>query len=301
LISNSTRIAILLALHNGENWIKSQLDTILGLSDVDIGIYISDDCSSDSSKEIVSSYIKKYPVIKILESKHLGSACENFFRLLKESDFDLYDFIALSDQDDIWLPEKLNNAINTIIERKVEAYSGNVTAFWPNGKKKIINKAQQQQQYDYMFESAGPGCTFVLTKKLAIDLQKFLIMNQEKCKGVALHDWFIYAFARSHGYSWFIDKEPHMLYRQHDTNLVGANIGIKAKFARWEKMREGWHVKQALLIADILGYSNSFPIKELKNYSFVDRVLLIANVRKLRRRLRDCFALAIFFLFPLKK
>lgn len=287
---------------NGLEWITEQLESIKNQIDVNIYLYISDDQSTDGTREFIEKLNSdKIEIVPLPSKVKFGSAGANFFRLLKDVDISKFDYIAFSDQDDIWLENKLRKAVDAIESNKVDGYSGNVTAFWSNGKKKLINKAQSQQQYDYMFESAGPGCTFVLTKKLALNLQGFLSTNQEKYKSVALHDWFIYAFAKSKGYQWFIDPEPHMLYRQHDKNVVGANIGIKAKKERWKKMRSGWHISQAILIADLLGYSNSFPIRELRNYSFTDRVTLIANARKLRRRLRDCFALAIFFLFPLKK
>ncbi len=48
-----------------------------------------------------------------------------------------------------------------------------------------------------------------------------------------------------------------MLCRQHESNVVGANVGVKAKLARWQKLREGWLVKQAFLIADILDYNDA--------------------------------------------
>jgi rhamnosyltransferase len=92
-----------------------------------------------------------------------------------------------------------------------------------------------------------------------------------------------------------------MLYRQHADNVVGANVGLKAKLVRWGKLREGWLIKQALLIADILGYTDAWPISKLKRYSLLDRLVLIVNVRKLRRRLRDRVALALFLLLPLRK
>jgi rhamnosyltransferase len=235
------------------------------------------------------------------ESERYGSAAKNFFSLLRNGQFEAFDYVALSDQDDIWQENKLSYAVQKIQEVSVDAYSSNVTAFWPNGKQKLINKAQTQQQFDYMFESAGPGCTFVLTKRVALELQQFLIADQEKCQQVALHDWFIYAFARSKGFKWLIDSESHMLYRQHADNVVGANVGLKAKLIRWGKLREGWLIKQALLIAYILGYANAWPISKLKRYSFLDRLVLIANVKKLRRRLRDRIALALFLLLRLKK
>jgi len=297
----STVCLVLLATFNGETHLKEQLNSIQNQSKVDTFIVASDDCSSDNTPQLLNEATANQFQLIVLPIQRMGGAAANFFRLLSDADFSKIDYVALSDQDDIWYENKLSKAIDLIVENSADGYSSNVTAFWTNGAQRLVSKAQPQQEYDYMFESAGPGCTFVLTKKLALNLQEFLSDNQEKCKNVALHDWFIYAFARSHHYSWFIDEEPYALYRQHQNNVIGANIGIKAKINRWEKMRNGWHIKQAILIADILGYSNKFPIRELKNYSFIDRLILIVNVRKMRRRLRDCCALAIFFLFPLKK
>jgi rhamnosyltransferase len=296
------RVAILLATYNGEAWLEEQLCSILAQADIDLDIYISDDLSVDRTCSIVKACRKDHPNIIMLPSKDkFGSAAANFFRLLRDADLTQVDYVALSDQDDIWFEDKLMHAITLINQRNVDAYSSNVTAIWPNGKKKLINKAQTQQQFDYMFESAGPGCTFVLTKRVALELQQFLIANQEKCQQVALHDWFIYAFARSKGFKWFVDSESHMLYRQHADNVVGANVGFKAKCVRWKKLREGWLIKQALLIADILGYTDAWPISKLKRYSLLDRLVLIVNIKKFRRRLRDRIALALFLLMPLRK
>lgn len=296
------RVAVLLATYNGEVWLAEQLSSIQAQTDINLNMYISDDLSIDRTCSIVRTYTENHPNISWLPSKDkFGSAAANFFRLLRDADLTQVDYVGLSDQDDVWLEDKLIHAITLINKRNVDAYSSNVSAFWPNGKHKLIHKAQTQQQFDYMFESAGPGCTFVLTKKVALELQQFLIANQEKCQQVALHDWFIYAFVRSRGFKWFIDSESHMLYRQHADNVVGANVGLKAKLVRWGKLREGWLIKQALLIADILGYSNAWPVNKLKRYSLLDRLVLIVNVKKLRRRLRDRLALALFLLLPLKK
>jgi rhamnosyltransferase len=299
---NLPKIAVCLAAFNGKQHIAEQLKSLLDQVDVEVTIYVSVDLSSDNTVALVKSFCKNdLRVVLLNESERYGSAAKNFFSLLRNGQFEAYDYVALSDQDDIWQEDKLSHAVQKIQQNKVDAYSSNVTAFWPNGKQKLINKSQTQQQFDYMFESAGPGCTFVITKRVALELQRFLIINQEKCQQVALHDWFIYAFARSKGFKWFIDSESYMLYRQHADNVVGANVGFKAKLVRWEKLREGWLIKQTLLIAEILGFTEAWPISKLKRYSFLDRLVLIVNVRKLRRRLRDRVALALFLLLPLRK
>lgn len=295
------RVSVLITTFNGGIYLNDQLKSIANQSEVEVYILASDDCSSDNTPKLLQEALDLGSLLILLPKQKCGSAAANFFRLLRDADFTHVDYVALSDQDDIWQEDKLSHAVQKIQENNVGAYSSNVTAFWPNDKKKLIDKAQTQQQFDYMFESAGPGCTFVLTKRVALELQLFLIINQEKCQQVALHDWFIYAFARSKGFKWFIDSESHMLYRQHADNVVGANVGFKAKFVRWKKLREGWLIKQALLIADILGYTDAWPISKLKRYSFLDRLVLIVNIKKLRRRLRDRIALALFLLLPLRK
>tara|TARA_B110000971_G_scaffold221116_1_gene266974 strand:- start:839 stop:1738 length:900 start_codon:yes stop_codon:yes gene_type:complete len=295
-------VTILLATYNGESWLAEQIDSVMSQVGVNIALYASDDFSTDTTNEILRLVCQENSKFQLLPAKKSGSAGANFFRLIRDVKLgDDCDYIAFSDQDDLWHTDKISHAIQTIIQQKVDAYSSNVLAFWEDGSKKLIDKAQPQQMFDYMFESAGPGCTFVISKVLALDVQEFLVNHQVACQSVALHDWFIYSFARSRGYQWFIDAEPHMLYRQHAGNVVGANVGVKAKLARFKKLREGWLVKQALLIAETLGYSGTWPIQKLKRYHFFDRLTLILNISKLRRRTRDRVALAIFLLWPLKK
>ena len=289
---------ILLAAYNGKAWISSQIKTILN-QDIDkIYLYIGDDNSNDSSIQILprDANVK----VKLHNSDQSGAA-NNFFNLIRNSDLSEFEFIALSDQDDIWDPDKLSSAIKMLKEMEGDAYSSNVTAFWADGKTKLIDKAQTQREFDYMFESAGPGCTFVLTQKLALHLQQFLIQNQHASKDVALHDWFIYAFARVNDYKWVIDKQPHMQYRQHEKNVVGANVGLQAKLIRWNKLRAGWLHTQAILLADIIGYSDSWVIKRLKRNNLIDKIVLIINVSKFRRKFIDRLALAASFLVGIKK
>ena len=103
------------------------------------------------------------------------------------------------------------------------------------------------------------------------------------------------------GYKWVIDKQALMQYRQHETNVVGANVGLKAKLSRWNKLREGWLKNQAILLADIIGYSDSWIIKRLKRNNPIDRIILIINIRKFRRKPIDRFVLALSILVGIKK
>ena len=295
-------ILIILAAFNGVRFLEVQLDSILYQQAPNIKIFISVDKSDDGTTEMSQSLAILHNNITVLPSAgRIGDAAKNFFRLINDVDLAGFNYIAFADQDDIWDSDKLSSAIKILKETGGDAYSSNVIAFWADGNTKLIDKAQTQRQFDYMFESAGPGCTFVLTQKLALHLQNFLIENQQACKDVALHDWFIYAFARKNGYKWVIDKQPHMQYRQHTTNVVGANVGLQAKLTRWHKLRTGWLNTQAILLAEIIGYSDSWVIKRLKRNNLIDKIVLILNIRKFRRKFVDRLALAISFLVGIKK
>lgn len=296
------KIAILLTVFNGESWLEEQLESILGQERVILDLYISDDLSSDLSPKIIHDFSNRFPNVKVLQSltRH-GNAALNFFRLIRDVDFAEYSYIAFSDQDDRWLPEKLAIALEKIQRQNIDGYSSNVTAFWPDGKTQLIHKAQSQTKYDYMFESAGPGCTFLISQKLALSLQELLRKKQTELSNIALHDWFMYAFARSRGYQWYIDPTPTLLYRQHAENVIGANTGIKAFIARLSKLKQGWYLKQILLIAKSLGYEHSSIIKKIMRLNAWDRCFLAMSSYQYRRRLRDRFAFAFFILFLAKK
>ena len=105
-------LSILLATYNGENYLAEQLDSLLSQSYSDFKIYVSDDCSKDKTRNIISDYAKKYPdrIIDLNNEQHFGSAKLNFFSLVEKVDSDLYMFC---DQDDVWLPNKVQKTIET--------------------------------------------------------------------------------------------------------------------------------------------------------------------------------------------
>jgi rhamnosyltransferase len=295
-------VVVLLAAYNGSKWLQEQIDSILNQINVNVTVFISIDESADDTLEMCMLLSKQYNNIIILPSiGRIGSAAKNFFRLIRDVDINNFDYVALADQDDIWNKDKLLKAVNQLQINSLDAYSSNVTAFWPDGKQCLINKAQSQVKYDYMFESAGPGCTFVLTKNFAVDLKNFVINKQNYMDNIALHDWFIYALARSKNYKWYIDTKPSMLYRQHNNNVIGANVGIKSAMIRWGKIRQGWLIDQALLIAEVIKYPDNESMIWLERFTLPDRFKLIINARLFRRRLRDQFVIALFFILHKKQ
>ena len=291
---------VLLAAYNGEQFISQQLQTVLNQTNKPYKILINIDQSDDKTESIVQGFAKKNPEIQILNlNKRFGSAAANFINLIINVDLTDIDYIALADQDDIWKEDKLEKAIQKL-EQGFDGYSSNVQAFWENGQKKIIKKNQPQQKFDHLFESAGPGCTFVLTKELALKLQQFL-KNGRFNQLDNYHDWLIYAFARTHGFKWYIDSYPGVDYRQHSSNVFGANVGIKAFISRTNRVLAGEGVDFAFQLMKELKVQDPF-IQSLFPISRLNFLKLALKAKCCRRRFLDqiyfffvCILLAIIF------
>lgn len=282
------KVAVLLAAYNGMQWIEEQLTSILGQSAVDVTVYISIDPSTDGTEAWCAAYAAKHPEVLVLPAAgSFGGASRNFFRLIRDVDFEGYDFVAFADQDDVWHPDKLQRATHVIQTRQVDAYSSNVTAFWPDGKTHLLDKAQPQVEWDFLFEAAGPGCTYVMSKSLADSLKASMLANWQLLQDVSLHDWYFYAFARSHSYRWYIDPEPSMDYRQHERNQVGANKGLSPLIARYKTIHDGWWFNQIRLIARLVGQCADPFVRAWVGLRRIQLMKLSFSAWRCRRRVRD--------------
>lgn len=287
---NDRRVLVMMATHNGIQWVDGQLKSIRDQEGVEVSILASDDSSTDGTFE----YLKSASGVMLLEERgpH-GSAGLNFFSLLLRADFAGHDFVAFSDQDDIWHPWKLARAIDCLASQSCEGYSANVTAFWEDGREALVDKAQSQREWDFLFQGAGPGCTYVMSSFLAQGLQYFLGANPRIPEEICLHDWFVYAWARSNGFAWFIDKAPVMRYRQHGANEFGVNTGLSVAKKRVEKIKSGWYRGQVVSIAMACGVDSQKFIHKVLSRTWTGRISLALHAGKFRRRYRDAFVLAL--------
>ncbi|GAB6069497.1 dTDP-rhamnosyl transferase RfbG [Thiomicrorhabdus hydrogeniphila] len=283
-------VAVLLAAYNAGNWLKEQIVSILNQKSVVVDVFISVDLSNDGTYEYCKKLEAEHENIHILNyGGRFGGAAKNFFRLIRDVDFSKYDFIALSDHDDIWLDGKLLRACEVIRLKKVDAYSSDVVAFWENGRSKLVKKSYPQKRFDYYFEAAGPGCTYVFSCQTLQKFKTFLIENWEEVNQVALHDWMIYAFCRSNDMTWHIDNLPLMKYRQHSSNQVGFNSGLKAYLKRITMVKDKWYRSEVKKITNLTNQSDKSEIT-------LDRNFLIKHFWQLRRRTRDAYALLVMLL-----
>jgi len=276
-------IAILLTVFNGMAWVEDQIKSILQQNEVNIDLYISVDLSTDGSYEWCRDLSKKKNNIKILPyGDRFGGAALNFFRLIRDVDFKNYDFISLADHDDEWLPNKLIHAVKTIKSKNVCALSSDVSAFFNNSYNAKIKKSYPQKKFDYYFESAGPGCTYVIKTKSMLKFKKFMIINYQEISNITFHDWLIYAYFRENSMSWYIDNKSLIRYRNHAFNTIGANLGIKAYSKRYSMIKSGWYKEQVESIVALVCHNKLSCLK-------FNRLSLIKNFWHLRRRPRDAF------------
>ncbi|MCF5164463.1 glycosyltransferase [Pseudomonas congelans] len=287
------KVAVLLAAYNGMAWIEAQLDSILKQTNVCVSVFISVDTSTDGTEAWCADYAQRHANITLLPpAGRFGGASRNFFRLIRDVNFSTFDYVALSDQDDIWHLDKLDRATTKLQSEDLDAYSSNVTAFWPSGRRVLLNKAQPQVRWDHLFEAAGPGCTYVLKRRLVDAFKASLIEQWQSAQNVSLHDWYCYAFARSHGFRWFIDPVSSMDYRQHENNQVGANTGVSALLTRLKTITNGWWPDQVLLIARLIDshYLSTMGATYSRHFLFL-RLIFVS--RHCRRRRRDKFLFVI--------
>lgn len=294
MISPLPKVAVCLAAFNGVLWLKQQLDSIIGQSGVAVTIFISVDASSDGTEEWVDAVAQSNNHIVILpHGRHFGGAAGNFFRILNEVDFSEFDYVSFADQDDIWLSNKLIRAHEVLLSTNADAYSSNVIAFWQSGRKVLIKKSQAQVRWDFLFEAAGPGCTYVLKKNLAQAIQDELAKQWIDVQEIKLHDWFAYAYARAHGYRWIIDEYAGLLYRQHNENQIGVNYGGYAFIHRVRIVLNGWGLTQAALIARILGLNSDPFISRWLSGGKIGLFWLALHACQCRRRARDKILFAL--------
>lgn len=295
-MAKKNRIAILLAAYNGESYISEQLKSILEQKEVDLTVFISLDKSSDRSYEIITDFALKYPNIELLEyGEKFGSAGSNFFHLIKSVNVEEFEYVAFADQDDIWNASKLIDAVSMLNKTSADGYSSNVLAFWEDGREKLVHKSSPQSEFDYLFESPGPGCTFVFTANLFCLIQDNIRVNYSKVHLLWLHDWFCYSFARFNGYKWVIDPRSSMKYRQHNQNEVGANAGISSFINRAKAMFDGSGLAYAKSQSQFIGQENTKPMKYLRQGRLGYLKLSFISY-KLRRKTSHKLFCALFFL-----
>lgn len=282
------RVAVCLAAYNGMLYIEEQIQSILRQENVQVQVFLSVDVSTDGTEHYLAEWAQREPRLTLLPfGTRFGGAGPNFYRLVREVDLSGFDYLSFADQDDVWQTEKLWRAHTVMTEQHATGYSSNFTAFWPSGERRVVNKATPQRELDHMFESAGPGCTYVVHSSLAIAFQTMVREADSRLQRVDFHDWLIYSFARSNQFHWVIDSWSSMDYRQHANNQVGVNSGWRSFVSRARKILNGYGFEQSLLIADVLQSSGQPVVQRGLRRGRLGYMWMALRAQQCRRKRMD--------------
>ncbi|MES2330112.1 MAG: glycosyltransferase [Bacteroidota bacterium] len=297
------KVAVLMATYNGEKYLRQQMDSILAQQNVDVSVFVRDDHSSDTTVSIINEYAERTGKVFLLARKPAQlRVTKNFYSIVKEVDLSDADFMAYSDQDDVWLPAKMDAAINALTNSHSDAYASNLLRGDTEGRimregtwlKRLIQylfnrKSSRQTLYDHYFEAASAGCTLVLSKKAAQYFQKRVQEIYDTIPSDTSHDWSTYAITRIGGFKWYIDEHSYIIYRQHAENAYGANIGFGGINKMLEWFTSGRYRMHILMIDNLYNNTGIHPdfMAAVKNYkpgSILSRFRMAFAVHKYRRK-----------------
>lgn len=217
-------ILVLLSSYNGEAYIESQIMSIINQKiNCEVNIRIRDDGSCDKTCIVIEKLMEQYPDrIELIRGKNIGYN-KSFFELFKSTSG--YKYYAISDQDDIWLENKLQVALEWMNEEDYEQpllyastsylVKDNMIPYGTTRK-----KIREFSVYNTIIQNICPGHTQVMNNAL-LDLLK----NDIDTSQIYVYDSWITNMAMLYGKILFNNK-PYTLYRQHSKNQLGYGKGM---------------------------------------------------------------------------
>ena len=230
----SSKVAILLSTYNGEKYLREQIDSILNQTYTNFELIVRDDGSKDNTVKIIKEYIEKSDKeITLIEGKNLGFI-KSFFDLLKRGDADYY---AYADQDDIWLPNKIELAVKSLdaLDQSKPNMAFSNVDYYDTEMNFIGNGDSKNKKPSFLnslYECINQGMTMVINKTA----REYIINNiPEKC---FFHDWWTYMICAGFG-NVVQDDVVTVKYRRAKTNATVEGQGIITLMI--------WRIKKLLL------------------------------------------------------
>jgi glycosyltransferase involved in cell wall biosynthesis len=245
-------VGILLCTFNGGAYLREQLESFIAQTYSHWCLFVSDDGSTDQTLTLLNEYrLKLGSRLMILEGPQRGFA-QNFMSLIRNDNIKC-DAYAFSDQDDIWLADKLERSLAALapVPKHVPSLycsrtrlidtDGRVTGLTPLFKKRPSFK-------NALVQSLAGANTMLIN-----DTARDLLARTDVDAPIIAHDWLAYLIVSGCGGTVIYDAEPTVLYRQHAGNLIGANAGLRNKLVRIRKMLGGrfktWNEKNLFILS----------------------------------------------------
>lgn len=223
----------MLALHNGATHLTEQLDSIVTQSHTDWCLLISDDASTDTGPEIVRNFAAQHTPnqVRMIPGPAAGAAA-NFMHLLRQADGQA-DYLAFCDQDDVWLPHKLDRAIAALARKpsnRPMLYCSRTLVCDEVLRQQRVSRAPRRPLTfrNALVQNVVAGNTIVLNRASLRLAQAAAAETPD----VTMHDWWLYQIITGTGGVVIHDDKPGLLYRQHGGNEIGAHHGMRASISR---------------------------------------------------------------------
>ena len=288
MISNSTNISVALASFNGEKYIEEQLYSILNQTLIPFEIIICDDNSTDNTIKIIEKISKVYSVIKIFKNKNKLGVIKNFSKAIELCSG---DYIALSDQDDIWELNKLEYQLSVVQNHELK--SNKLSAVlavhdlktFEKPEKFLLNSLWGKLGFNYLnpnknisFTNKYYGCTMLFNRTLFNHIMP--IPNN-----IAMHDHWIALNASDLGAIVIIEK-PLIKYRQHQNNVTtipnSISFFLKIKNYLKSSLAKNYKQKEILQLKEFLNrHNNQLPKNKIMKYNQI--IKLKSQINLVRR------------------
>ncbi|SEI19060.1 glycosyltransferase family 2 protein [Tardiphaga sp. OK245] len=235
--SQDPTVIILLATRNGAEFLQPQLDSFRAQTYGNWALLVSDDGSTDDTVEIIQRFASSVPQPVMIVPGPQKGFWQNFVMLVRSEAIN-GDLFAYSDQDDIWFPEKLARAVDWFNVRaespalyftRTELMHGDGM---PAGFSPLFTRAPLFR--NALVQNIGGGNTMVFNRSA----RAALLATPTDAELVS-HDWWTYQVVTGIGGDAYYDPWPSLRYRQHSQNIVGANIGWRARMVRLTAFANG--------------------------------------------------------------
>ena len=297
-------ILVLMSTFNGEKYITEQIESIENqVVNIPMSILVRDDGSTDNTVKILKELNKKYNNISIIEEDNIGCS-PSFFKLFKIANG--YQYYAISDQDDIWLENKLQNGIDQIKAEKnnIPILYGSCSYLMDNNgnvKGTTQKKLREISLYNTTIQNFIPGHSTIINDKL---LQ--LLKADFDCKKIYVYDYWITNIAMLNGKVLFAN-EPFTKYRIHDMNTVGYGKNkiewIKERLRRFKKGVGSSITSQITYFYELNKNSIDDDIKKeielfiKSNNCFFKRLIFVFKTKLYRQKKIETFLFKVAYLF----
>lgn len=212
-------IQVLMSTYNGEKYLAEQINSILSQKDVNVSLLIRDDGSKDKTREIIEKYKKSDSRVSFVFEDNIGVK-KSFLRLIELSDSKA-DFYAFSDQDDIWQEDKLSTAVKKLQSEPNDIpliYGSSVYLYSDNNIIGTNYECNKLELGNFLIKNYYPGCTMVFNGVLRNLINH---CDYNSLNSFPLHDHWLNLVCTACGGKVIMDRKPHILYRQHNNNVIG--------------------------------------------------------------------------------